>query len=49
MICHHQGVAFMTLLAQETEYWFAGILTVVAAVIVTAVILLGSRSSNEND
>jgi L-asparagine transporter-like permease len=40
----------MTLLAQETEYWFAGILTVVAAVIVTAVILASSRSrDDEND
>lgn len=39
----------MTLLAQETDYWFAGILTVVAAVIVPAVILLGSRSGSEDD
>lgn len=38
----------MTLLAQGTEYWFAGVLTVVAAVIVTAVILISSRSKDED-
>lgn len=39
----------MTLLAQETEYWFAGVLTVIAAVIVTAVILVSSRSRDGDD
>jgi hypothetical protein len=38
----------MTLLAPETEYWLAGILTVIAAVIVTAVILASSRSKDED-
>lgn len=38
----------MMLLAQETDYWFAGILTVVAAVIVTAVILASSRSREDH-
>lgn len=35
-------------LAQETGYWFSGILTVAAAVIVTAVILVSSRSRDED-
>lgn len=36
----------MTVLAQQSGYWFAGILTVVAAVIVTVVIILSSRSDS---
>ena len=38
----------MTLLAQETQYWLAGILTVIAAVIVTAVILASSLSRDDD-
>lgn len=38
----------MSLLAQESGYWFAGILTVIAAVIVTVVILVGSRSNHDD-
>jgi len=41
-------VSSINLLAQETGYVFSGILTVVAAVIVTAVILVSSRSSDED-
>lgn len=38
----------MTLVAQEAAYWLAGILTAVAAAIVTVVILVSSRSKNGN-
>lgn len=38
----------MSLLAQESGYWFAGILTVIAAVIVTVVILVSSRSNHDD-
>ncbi|MFP3883507.1 MAG: hypothetical protein ACLFRT_10110 [Actinomycetota bacterium] len=38
----------LSLLAQETGYWFSGILTIVAAVIVTADILVSSRSRDED-
>jgi hypothetical protein len=34
-------------LAQVSDYWFAGILTIVAAIIVTAVILTSSRSDHD--
>jgi hypothetical protein len=37
----------ISVLAQETGYWFAGILTVVAAAVVTVVILLSSRSDSD--
>jgi hypothetical protein len=33
--------------AQVSDYWFAGILTIVAAIIVTAVILTSSRSDHD--
>jgi hypothetical protein len=36
----------MTVLAQQSGYWFAGVLTVVAAVMVTVVIILSSRSDS---
>jgi len=36
------------ILAQQGEYWLAGILTVVAAAIVTVVILVSSRSSDRS-
>jgi hypothetical protein len=37
----------MMLLAQQTDYWFAGILTIIAAALVTAVILVSSGSDND--
>ncbi|HEX6301025.1 MAG TPA: hypothetical protein VF148_11215 [Acidimicrobiia bacterium] len=37
----------MTLLAQQTDYWFAGILTIIAAAVVTVVILVSSGSDND--
>jgi hypothetical protein len=35
------------LLAQQTDYWFAGVLTIIAAALVTAVILVSSRSDKD--
>jgi hypothetical protein len=49
-ICHHRFVAIsdsMILFAQQTDYWFAGILTIIAAALVTVVILASSRSDND--
>jgi hypothetical protein len=43
-ICHHRCVLPVALLAQQSEYLITGVLTVIAAVIVTAVILISSRS-----
>jgi hypothetical protein len=37
----------MILFAQLTDYWFAGLLTIIAAALVTAVILVSSRSDND--
>jgi hypothetical protein len=34
-------------LAQLSDYWFAGILTIVAAIVVTAVILTSSHSDRD--
>jgi hypothetical protein len=36
-----------TLLAQQGGYWFAGTLTIIAAAIVTFVILFSSRSRDD--
>jgi hypothetical protein len=47
-ICHHLGVSPAPILAQQGEYWLAGILTVVAAAIVTVVVLLSSRSTDRS-
>lgn len=48
-ICHHRGVDVMPLLAQQSSnYWLAGSLTVLAAAIVTAVILISSRSGRDD-
>jgi len=35
------------LLAQQTNYRFAGVLTIIAAALVTAVILVSSRSDKD--
>jgi len=37
----------MILIAQQTDYWFAGISTIIAAALVTVVILVSSRSDND--
>jgi hypothetical protein len=47
VICHHRYVGSLTLLAQQTDYWFAGTLTIIAAALVTVVILVSSRSNND--
>jgi hypothetical protein len=39
-------MAPLTLFAQQSDYWFAGTLTVIAAALVTAVILVSSRSDD---
>lgn len=38
----------MTILAQLSGYGFAGVLTVIAAAIVTVVILISSRSKHDD-
>jgi hypothetical protein len=40
-------VLSLTLFAQQSDYWFAGVLTVLAAAVVTVVILVSSRSDND--
>lgn len=45
-ICHHRSVHPIALLAQQSGYWLPGLLTVIAAVIVTVVILVSSRSDD---
>jgi hypothetical protein len=40
-------VGLLIPLAQTGDYWFAGIFTVIAAVIVTAVILTSSHSDQD--
>lgn len=45
-ICHHRCVHPIALLAQQSGYWLSGALTVVAAAIVTVVILISSRSDD---
>lgn len=45
-ICHHHRVDPSPILAQQGEYWLAGTLTVLAAAIVTVVILISSRSND---
>jgi hypothetical protein len=47
-ICHHRAVALTGPFAQQGEYWFAGVLTVIAAVVVTVVMLITSRSDKNN-
>jgi hypothetical protein len=37
----------MTILAQQTDYWLAGILTIIAAALVTGVILASSGSDDD--
>jgi hypothetical protein len=37
----------MTLLAQQTDYWLAGILTIIAAALVTVAILVSSGSDDD--
>jgi hypothetical protein len=41
-------MGWIILFAQETDYWFAGTLTIIAAAVVTVVILVSSRSDNDN-
>lgn len=43
-ICHHPVVDLTPLLGQQSGYWLAGILTVLAAAVVTVIILVSSRS-----
>jgi hypothetical protein len=38
----------MIIVAQQGEYWFAGTLTIIAAVAVTVVILMTSHPDNDN-
>jgi len=45
-ICHHHRVDPSPILAEQSEYLLAGILTIVAAAIVTVVILVSSRSND---
>jgi hypothetical protein len=40
-------VGSTTLLAQQTDYWLAGMLTILAAALVTIVILVSSGSNND--
>jgi hypothetical protein len=40
-------VGSTTVLAQQTDYWLAGTLTILAAVLVTIVILVSSHSNND--
>lgn len=42
------AVVLAPIVAQQNGYWLSGVLTVVAAALVTAVILLSSRSRNGN-
>lgn len=37
----------MTLLAQQTDYWLAGALTIIAAALVTVVIVVSSGSNRD--
>lgn len=37
----------MTILAQQTDYWLAGISTIIAAALVTVVILASSGSDDD--
>jgi len=41
-------VVSITLLAQQSGYTFAGVLTVIAAAIVTVVILVGSGANHDD-
>jgi hypothetical protein len=42
-IWHHPPVTFTAIFAQQSGYWLAGALTVIAAALVTMVILASSR------
>jgi hypothetical protein len=45
-IWHHPQVDMASVFAQQSGYWLAGVLTLIAAAVVTVVILVSSRSND---